>query len=831
MKSTEAVMDPQFTRLFDEWHGDADISMIDLDLENNPHHDAIPTSQEHSKAHARESFTDITPISPSEYDGASSRTLLRKGSFTTNASVNFESQETPDNKRFPRQRFNIRKLYPKTINFMRQPSNASSFDGTFAHGKPGWWKKQMLSDRSLRSMAGFTLICAVIMFVIIFSYLKDFVGRINKNTTSVGGKDGEKCSTMEARNVAVHLFINIAATMILGCSNTYQQLVTALRVGEVKWTLSNKGDSRVGTNSPWNINDKREGKLKAWLCWILLIITSIPVHFLANSVIGPSFYIGPPTTVTYSTMDPELGNGQYTWDYLMSQFDSGCWTAFRTGSYALPSSVGQLDPAYNSDVLGNSTTYKSVNVQYSANCTSFLNNTSTAIALAEGNYSTSWDMQKYFTGNCYAGTNVRCTLQDAQPKQCRENVRMQAAFILGGCLLIKAIYMIVLNFRARYQVKDHLLTLGDVIVASVLDPELKVQNECLLNSGDGYRLQVQHTCHKHCKDPAPSTHGDGIGHCQKCKKWNKVNKSADLPHPSIAIKYKRSLLSNLGSTAITQMLILMFTSLAMLGASIFLIVSMAYSASDYRRKCSRENNSGRFNNICSKSLMWNLGQTFGTWGGFSSSATLTSLTPDSLGSEFMAFAISNGAQFLYSLLYLLLIYNLTLIAMEHEWGDWEMTRKKPRCTLVQGEQFQQSYWLQLPFNVLLPLMCYAALMHWLLGQAISATETIYSDPAHGVEHSIYFVTYASYPIFASTVLMVVMTVVCWWAFTYRREGFIPQMYGSIRACCASTTELTDFSREGIIWGDLGQGEKFRHAGFTTEEQGKIIPAELYCGKG
>lgn len=26
-------------------------------------------------------------------------------------------------------------------------------------------------------------------------------------------------------------------------------------------------------------------------------------------------------------------------------------------------------------------------------------------------------------------------------------------------------------------------------------------------------------------------------------------------------------------------------------------------------------------------------------------------------------------------------------------------------------------------------------------------------------------------------------------------------YGSIRACCASTTELTDFNPEGIIWGD------------------------------
>lgn len=47
----------------------------------------------------------------------------------------------------------------------------------------------------------------------------------------------------------------------------------------------------------------------------------------------------------------------------------------------------------------------------------------------------------------------------------------------------------------------------------------------------------------------------------------------------------------------------------------------------------------------------------------------------------------------------------------------------------------------------------------------------------------------------------VMTATCWWAFTYTREGFMPQMFGSIRACCAATTELEDFSKEGIQWGD------------------------------
>jgi hypothetical protein len=29
---------------------------------------------------------------------------------------------------------------------------------------------------------------------------------------------------------------------------------------------------------------------------------------------------------------------------------------------------------------------------------------------------------------------------------------------------------------------------------------------------------------------------------------------------------------------------------------------------------------------------------------------------------------------------------------------------------------------------------------------------------------------------------------------------------------------------------VGMGEKFRHAGFSSDEPGKIIPAELYCGK-
>lgn len=339
------------------------------------------------------------------------------------------------------------------------------------------------------------------------------------------------------------------------------------------------------------------------------------------------------------------------------------------------------------------------------------------------------------------------------------SVRMQAAFILAGCLLIKAVYMMAINYRARGQTKEHCLTLGDVVVASVLDAELKVKNECLLNSGDGWRSSIVHLCHKHCTDPQPSMTGDSIGHCQKCLKFNETNKAADLPHPSVAIKYKRSLLSDLGSTAVSQMLILTFISAAMLAASIFLIAEMGDVAADFSSipHCPPPDTPqpditqpdtpvlgpyyGLAEEECSNfSVATVLKAKYGTWGGFSSSAPLAPLPADSLSGEFLAFAISNGAQLLYSLLYLLLIYNISLISMEYEWGAWEVKRKRPRCTIVSGKPFEQTYFLQLPPKILLPLMSYAALMHWLLGQAISTIENIYTDPEHGIEHSMYTVS-------------------------------------------------------------------------------------------
>lgn len=75
-------------------------------------------------------------------------------------------------------------------------------------------------------MAAFTAVCAVIMLIITLSYISDFAHRLNLKTTSVGGKDGESCGSMEQKNV-VWLSLNIlpvdaeANVNLLGYSSFY----------------------------------------------------------------------------------------------------------------------------------------------------------------------------------------------------------------------------------------------------------------------------------------------------------------------------------------------------------------------------------------------------------------------------------------------------------------------------------------------------------------------------------------------------------------------------------------------------------------------------------
>ena len=444
-------------------------------------------------------------------------------------------------------------------------------------------------------------------------------------------------------------------------------------------------------------------------------------------MIGPSFYITPPTRVIYNPVSFLNASQVRTID---AESDLSCWTAFRAGVYTFPAEFKLMSEEARYAI----STRASVTVTYiESNCTAF-KNTTRSLTLEDEQLPMPYGLTFHAgnkTSGCQNGQMVVCELGGDVEQNCKLNVRIQAALILAGCLVIKAAYMIWLNIAARKKVKTRLLTYGDVIVASAVNSTLRIWNECMVNTGEGHRHKVAHQCHKHCTDKEPSTTGDNLGHCQMCKKFNDTNHAADLVHPVMAIKYKSSLISNLGVTAVSQMMILMICTLAMLAVSIMLAVTVSAGVNSYHYTCSRYPNDP----ICKMSISQYVNSQYGGFGGFNSSVTLTALPADSLGSEVIAYSIANGAQFLYSLLYLLLIYNLTLITMEYDWGQLEKRRQRLRCTIVRGSAFEESYFLQLRKRVVFSAMGFSALMHWMLGQAISTIETTWSDPISNTAHS------------------------------------------------------------------------------------------------
>ena len=74
-------------------------------------------------------------------------------------------------------------------------------DICFASRRSGWWKQQMLVDRSIRSMAALTSLFALIMTIVCIVYMRELVGRHNETSTSVGSNSGESCESLEATNV------------------------------------------------------------------------------------------------------------------------------------------------------------------------------------------------------------------------------------------------------------------------------------------------------------------------------------------------------------------------------------------------------------------------------------------------------------------------------------------------------------------------------------------------------------------------------------------------------------------------------------------------------
>ena len=96
------------------------------------------------------------------------------------------------------------------------------------------------------------------------------------------------CSLVKRLDVVAHIFINILSTLLLGASNLCMQLMAAPTRKEVDKAHSSQKWLDIGVPSFRNLSRIRRSRV---VMWVFLVVSSLPLHFIYNSVMSTSLPI------------------------------------------------------------------------------------------------------------------------------------------------------------------------------------------------------------------------------------------------------------------------------------------------------------------------------------------------------------------------------------------------------------------------------------------------------------------------------------------------------------------------------------------------------------
>ena len=94
-----------------------------------------------------------------------------------------------------------------------------------------------------------------------------------------------ECHRLFGWNIGIHFVVNILGSVIFGISAYVQQLCTTPNYHDIHDGIRpDSGDVQFGSILPFEL--LRRHKKKRFVVWLLLIITSLPIHFVLNSAFG-----------------------------------------------------------------------------------------------------------------------------------------------------------------------------------------------------------------------------------------------------------------------------------------------------------------------------------------------------------------------------------------------------------------------------------------------------------------------------------------------------------------------------------------------------------------
>ncbi|KAH8659855.1 hypothetical protein BX600DRAFT_51176 [Xylariales sp. PMI_506] len=110
----------------------------------------------------------------------------------------------------------------------------------------------------------------------------------------------EDCSTTAKVNLFLHFLINVVSTIVLASSNFFMQVLSSPSRDEIDRAHAYLRSMDIGIPSVKNV--RLVSRFKQ-ICWVVLFLSSFPIHLLFNSAVFETGYEGSSWTLTIATED------------------------------------------------------------------------------------------------------------------------------------------------------------------------------------------------------------------------------------------------------------------------------------------------------------------------------------------------------------------------------------------------------------------------------------------------------------------------------------------------------------------------------------------------
>ena len=414
-----------------------------------------------------------------------------------------------------------------------------------------------------------------------------------------------------------------------------------------------------------------------------------------------------------------------------------------------------------------------------------------------------------FDANCHLpSASIQPCLANPLKPHCQVKISTSILWVVVACNVLKILCMTIATATIKF---EPLATVGDAIASFLDHPENSTANLGALSFHDA---QNQVDFRFLAKD-----YENGVGYCVNSKAAHGNAPTWKVNHKPYERRTRRW-----GSVVsvskwwhcyvwygVTMMAAMKFTPIADSANSCVIAVTIGFPVF--------------------LSSGWEQAIVNADFGTFS---TQNLVTASSRWSLLANVVFANLPQLLVSLLYL--VYNNMLTAMltAHECTKFARERRGLRVSQPRGEQ-RTTFWLQLPYRYILPVMAVMAVFHWTLSRSLFFVNiTEYNNPRANPGSPLAFATgYSPLAILVSfNIGLAMMLGIAGVAFRKLDPGM--PITGScslaLSAACHPRADEMDVAFKRLMYGVLGSGpndDEHDRAGFSSKPVTPLMSGVVY----